>query len=78
MRKQRQLTLSTKRFPSEAAVCKKVESLVLKLNSGSSASAIQEPTLAAVMEVYARDEMPDRPKSRQNYRLLMDRHIQPK
>src|SRR5580704_18233128 len=30
------------------------------------------------MEVYARDEMPDRAKSRQNYRLLMNRHIHPK
>ena len=78
LRKQRQLTLSAKKFPSEAAVRKKVEALVLKLNSGSSASAIQEPTLAAVMEVYAREEMPDRPKSQQNYRLLMNRHIQPK
>jgi hypothetical protein len=69
MRKQRHLTLSTKKFPSEAAVRKKVEALVLKLNSGSSVSAIQEPTLAAVIEVYTREEMPDRPKSRQNYRL---------
>jgi integrase len=31
-----------------------------------------------VIEVYAREEMPERPKSQQNYRLLMDRHIQPR
>ena len=78
VRKQHQLTLSTKKFPSETAARKKVEALVLKINSGSSASAVQEPTLAAVIEVYAREEMPDRPKSRQNYLLLMNRHIQPK
>jgi integrase len=78
VRKQRQLTLSTKKFPSETAVRKKVEAVVLKLNSGRSASALQETTLSAVMEVYAREDMPDRPKSRQNYCLLMDRHIRPK
>ena len=78
VRKQRQLTLSAKKFPSETAVRKKVEALVLRLNSDSPAPAIQEPTLAAVMEVYSREEMPDRPKSQQNYRLLMNRHIQPK
>jgi integrase len=77
-RKQRQLTLSTKKYPSEAAVKRKVEALLLKLNAGNSAAALQEPTLGAVIEVYTREEMPERPKSQQNYRLLMDRHIQPR
>ena len=45
VRKQRQLTLSAKKFPSETAVRKKVEALVLRLNSDSPAPAIQEPTL---------------------------------
>jgi len=77
-RKQRQLTLSTKKYPSEAAVKRKVEALLLKLNAGNAAAALREPTLGAVMEVYTREEMPERLKSQQNYRLLMDRHIQPK
>lgn len=77
-RKQRQLTLSTKKYPSEAAVKRKVEALLLKLNAGTTAAALQEPTLEAVIEVYTRDEMPERAKSQQNYRLLMDRHIEPK
>jgi integrase len=77
-RKQRQLTLSTKKYPSEAAVKRKVESLLLKLNAGNASTAPREPTLAAVIQVYTREEMPERLKSQQNYRLLMDRHIQPK
>ena len=77
-RKQRQLTLSTKKYPSEAAVKRKVEALLLKLNAGNAAAALREPTLGAVIQVYIREEMPERLKSQQNYRLLMDRHIQPK
>ena len=77
-RKQRQLTLSTKKYPSEAAVKRKVEALLLKLNAGNTATALREPTLGAVIHVYVREEMPERFKSQQNYRLLMDRHIQPK
>jgi integrase len=76
-RKQRQLTLSTKKYPSEAAVKRKVEALLLKLNAGNAATALREPTLGAVIQVYIREEMPERLKSQQNYRLLMDRHIQP-
>jgi integrase len=78
VRKQKQLTLSSKKYPSEAAVKRKVESLLLKLNSAASSSALQEPTLGAVMETFVREEMPERLKSQQNYRLLMGRHIQPK
>lgn len=78
VRKQRQLTLSSKKYPSEAAVKRKVEGLLLKLNSAISASALQEPRLEAVIEIFTREEMPERVKSQQNYRLLMDRHIQPK
>ena len=78
VRKQRQLTLSSKKYPSEAAVKRKVEGLLLKLNSGASSTIFQEPTMEAVMEIFTREEMPERVKSRQNYRLLMDRHIQPK
>ena len=77
-RKQRQLTLSTKKYPSEAAVKRKVEALLLELNAGNAATALLEPTLGAVIDVYGREEMPERPKSQQNYRLLMDRHIKPK
>lgn len=77
-RKQRQLTLSTKKYPSEAAVKRKVAALLLKLNASNAAAALQEPTLGAVIEVYIREEMPERLKSQQNYRLLMDRHIQPR
>jgi integrase len=77
-RKQRQLTLSTKKYPSEAAVKRKVEALLLRLNAGNAATALQEPTLGAVIDVYTREEMPERLKSQQNYRLLMDRHIRPK
>jgi integrase len=78
VRKQRQLTLSSKKYPSEVAVKRKVEGLLLKLNSSTSSAALQEPTLEAVMEIFAQEEMPERVKSQQNYRLLMDRHIQPK
>lgn len=78
VRKQRQLTLSSKKYPSEAAVKRKVEGLLLKLNSGDSSTIFQEPTMEAVMEIFTREEMPERVKSQQNYRLLMDRHIQPK
>jgi integrase len=78
VRKQKQLTLSTTKFPTEAAVKRKVEALLLKLNSSSTIAALQEPTLKGVMEVYEQEEMPERPKSRQNYRLLMDRHIEPR
>ena len=78
VRKQRQLTLSSKKYPSEAAVKRKVEGLLLKLNSGASSTIFQEPTMEAVMEIFTREEMPERVKSQQNYRLLMDRHIQPK
>jgi integrase len=78
VRKQRQLTLSSKKYPSEAAVKRKVEGLLLKLNSAASSAALQEPTLEAVMEIFTRDEMPERFKSQQNYRLLMGRHIQPR
>jgi integrase len=77
VRQQRQVTLSTKKYPSEAAVRRKVEALLLKLNADNSPAALQEPTLGAVIDVYLRDEMPARPKSQQNYRLLMERHIRP-
>jgi integrase len=78
VRQQKQLTLCSQKYPSEAAVKRKVESLLLKLNSAFSSSALQEPSLEAVMETFSREEMPERVKSQQNYRLLMDRHIQPK
>ena len=77
VRKQKQLTLSSKKYPTEAAVKRKVEGLLLKVNADSSSSAIQEPTLEAVMEVFTREELPERLKSQQNYRLMMDRHIRP-
>ena len=77
VRKQKQLTLSSKKYPTEAAVKRRVEGLLLKVNADSSGSAIQDPTLEAVMEVFTREEMPERLKSQQNYRLMMDRHIRP-
>jgi hypothetical protein len=77
VRKQRQINLSTKKYPSEAAVKRKVEALLLKLNADNATAALQEPTLGAESDVYTREEMPDRPKSQQNYRLLMNRHIRP-
>jgi hypothetical protein len=40
-RKQRQLTLSTKKYPSEAAVKRKVEALLLTLNAGNASIALQ-------------------------------------
>jgi len=58
VRKQKQLTLSSKRYPTEAAAKRKVEGLLLKVNSGCSSAAIQEPTLEAVMEIFSREEMP--------------------
>lgn len=76
-RKQRQITLSTKKYTTEAAVRRKVEALLLKLNTDNSPASLEEPTLGAVIDVYLRDEMPERPKSRQNYRLLLERHIRP-
>ena len=78
VRKQRQLTLSVKKFPTETAARRKVEALVLQLNSDAPSSALQVPTLASVMEIFADEEMPERLKSQQNYRLLMNKHIQPK
>jgi hypothetical protein len=68
VRKQKQLTLSTTKFPTEAAVKRKVEALLLKLNSSATIAALQEPSLKAVMEVYEQEEMPE----------LMDRHIEPR
>jgi hypothetical protein len=44
----------------------------------TSMSVLQDPTLGAVIEAYTREEMPERPKSRQSYSLLIRRHIQPK
>jgi integrase len=66
------------KFPTEAAVKRKVEALLLKLNSSATIAALDEPTMKAVMEVYQQEEMPERPKSQENYRLLMDRHIEPR
>ena len=43
-RKQRQLTLSTKKYPPQAVLKRKVEALLLKLNAGNAAAALQEPT----------------------------------
>jgi integrase len=77
VRKQRQLTLSTKEFPTEAAARRKVEAVVLKINSGTPHAATEEPTLGAVMECYMETEMPERPKSQTNYQLMMDKHIRP-
>ena len=76
-RQQRQITLSTRKYPTEAAVRRKVEALLLKLNEDNAPQALAEPTLGAVIDVYLREEMPERPKSQQNYRLLMERHIRP-
>ena len=80
-RKQRQLTLSTKKYPSEAAVKRKAKALLLKLNAGNAAAAVREPTLGAVIQVYIREEMPERPKSQQNYRFAdgpaLRRHLRP-
>jgi integrase len=76
-RQQRQITLSTRKYPTEAAVRRKVEALLLKLNEDNTPQALAEPTLGAVIDVYLREEMPERPKSQQNYRLLMERHIRP-
>jgi integrase len=67
VRKQQQLTLRAKSLPTEIAVRRKLEALLLQLNSGTPASQLQDPTLGAVIEVYAREEMPERPKSRQHY-----------
>jgi hypothetical protein len=60
VREQKQLTLSTTKFPTEAAVKRKVEALLLKLNSSSTIAALQEPTLKGVMEAYEQEEMPER------------------
>ena len=54
-RKQRQLTLSTKKYPSEAAVKRKVEALLLNLNAGNAAAAVREPNLGAIIQVYIRE-----------------------
>ena len=76
-RQQRQITLSTRKYPTEAAVRRKVEALLLKLNEDNTPQALADPTLGAGIDVYLREEMPERPKSQQNYRLLMERHIRP-
>lgn len=78
VRKQRQITLSTSEFPTEAAARRKVEALVLKINCGTPYATIEEPTLGAVMDCFLQSEMPERPKSQVNYQLLIEKHIRPR
>ena len=52
--------------------------MVLKINSGTPHVITDKPTLGAVMECFKESEMPERPKSRVNYMLMMDKHIRPR
>ncbi len=74
----KQITLSGAEFPTEAAARRKLESLVLKINAQTPYGAIQELTLSAVMDRYIEDEMPERPKSKETYLVLMNKHLRPR
>ena len=65
-------------IPTETAVKTEGRSFGFATQLRRSCSALQEPTLASVMEIFADEEMPERLKSQQNYRLLMNKHIRPK
>jgi len=70
----KQTTLDGRKYPSEAAAKKKLESLTLGLNSNSTRI---NPTLDSVLDQYLELEMSDkRHKSVVNYKLLIG-HIRP-
>lgn len=70
----KQLTLCGEKYPTEAAVRRKLESKVIQLNENK---PITEPTMGAVIDCYIEQEKLERAKSWQNYLLLMNRHIRP-
>lgn len=74
----KQVTLSGAEYPTEAAAKRKLESLVLKINADTPYAAMEELSLNAVMDRYIEDEMPERPKTKQTYLMLMNKHLRPK
>lgn len=44
--------------------------MLLKVNAGNAATALREPTLGGAIQMCIREQMPERLKSQQNYRLL--------
>ena len=77
VRKQRQLTLSSKKYPSEVAVKRKVEGLLLKLNSSTSSAALRSPPWRQSWRFLPERRCRSGQKPTE-LRLLIDRHIQPK
>ena len=71
---QKQVTLSGAEYPTEAAAKRKLESLILKINADTPYAAMQELNLNAVMDRYIEDEMPERPKTKETYLMLMNKH----
>jgi integrase len=55
-RPQRQITLSTVDFPTEAAVWRHLEALVWKLNTDSPKNATKQPTFGALCDLFIADE----------------------
>lgn len=74
---QKQVTLSGAEYPTEAAAKRKLESLVLKINTDTPYAAMQDLNLNAVMDRYIEDEMPERPKTKETYLMLMNKHLRP-
>jgi integrase len=74
----KQVTLSGAEYPTEAAARRKLGSLVLKINAQTPYAAMEELSLNAVMDRYIEDEMPERPKTKETYLMLMNKHLRPR
>src|ERR1700758_414646 len=55
-RPQRQITLSTVDFPTEAAAWRHLEALVWKLNTDTPQNATKQPTFGALCDLFIADE----------------------
>jgi integrase len=77
-RRMKQATLDGSEYRSEADARRKLDALLLTVNQQSTDECFEDIPLATLMGSFKETEMPERPKSKVNYLLLLNRHIQPR
>lgn len=77
-RRMKQVTLDGSEYPTQADARRKLDALLLNINQAATEDSFEDIPMATLIEAFKESEMPERPKSRVNYLLLLDRHIKPR
>jgi integrase len=78
VQKWKQVTVDSKKFPTETAVRNHVAHLMLKVNDGTPYAEIRGVTFDALLGRYIAEELPERYSTQRSYLSIIERHLRPR